>query len=96
MIIFCFFFVLFCFLFQLLYLTNNTLYITVDNRKKNGKERQITIKPGSYTVGSITNYKKTEYALHYCTYRYKTGGKEKFRDDGHIMHFSRVRERTDN
>ena len=42
----------------------------------------------------ITNYKNTEYALHYCTYRYKTRGKEKFRDDDHIMQFSLVRERT--
>ena len=42
-------------IFLILYLANNTYYITVDNppppKTKNGKERQITIKPGSYTVG---------------------------------------------
>ena len=47
----------------MLYLANNTHYITVDNRKKNGKERQITIKPGSYTIG--WDYKLQKHGIRF-------------------------------
>ena len=51
--------------FLILYLANNTHYITVDNRKKNknGKERQITIKPGSYTIG--WDYKLQKHGIRF-------------------------------
>ena len=51
------------FFFLILCLANNTHYITVDNRKKNGKERQIPIKPGSYTIG--WDYKLQKHGMRF-------------------------------
>ena len=64
--------------------------------KKTEKKDKLQLSQGLIQLVGITNYKNTEYALHYCTYRYKTRGKEKFRDDDHIMQFSLVREPTNN
>ena len=87
----------FYFYFLILYSANNTHYITVDDgKKKTEKKNKLQLSQDLIQLVGITNYKNTEYALHYCTYRYKTRGKEKFRDDDQIMQFSLVRERTNN
>ena len=83
-------------IFLILYLANNTYYITVDNppppKQKTEKKDKLQLSQDLIQLVGITNYKDTEYALHYCTYRCKTQGKEKFRDDDHIMQFSLVRD----
>ena len=72
--------------FKILYLANNTHYITVDSRKKKTeKKNELQLSQDLIQLVGITNYKNTEDAIHYCTNRYKTRGKEKFRDDDHIM-----------